>query len=86
MALGVVQVQNTVTDVRPAATRQWLVLQNTSDEAIYIKFDSSTTALTSSNGVTLEPLDIAILTVNTAIKAIHAGAGNKELRYQEELE
>lgn len=70
--------------------RRLLIIQNVSDTDLYLKMDSSATEVTAANGLKLAagaaPL---IVTCNpgeftNAVRGIHAGSGNKEIRVTEE--
>jgi len=72
------------------ARRILLIIQNVSDTNVYLKIDSSSDEVTTSNGLLLAagdpPLVITCLPgqfVN-AIRGIHGGSGNKSIRIQEE--
>lgn len=76
--------------VAPFYARRLLVIQNVSDTTVYLKFDSSSDEVTTANGVKLlaggEPF---ILTCEpgefvNAVRAIHGGTGNKEIRIQQD--
>ena len=90
-----------ITSVNVAATageavaanwkRKILVLQNLSDTDIYIKLDSSTTEVTTANGIKLVTAGAPFVITTTkageqfaAVRAIHAGTGNKALRVTED--
>lgn len=65
-----------------------LIFQNVSDTDIFVKFDNSTTVLTTANGFKLEPAGtLSFATKDTQcfdpVYVIHGGAGNKEIRVQE---
>jgi len=69
--------------------RSWIMVQNVSDTDIYLKLNGSSAALTTANGIRLEPGEI--LTMDNSqgskiatnyIQAIHSGSGNKEVRVQ----
>jgi len=65
--------------------RKLMIIQNVSDTDIYLKMDESATALTTANGYKLTSGSTLLLTMEWGefsqdIKAIHGGAGNKELR------
>lgn len=71
--------------------RKLLILQNLSDTDIYIKLDSSTDEVTVANGIKLAASSNPfVITTNgtgeqhAAVRAIHAGSGNKVLRVQED--
>lgn len=66
--------------------RSLTIIQNVSDTDIYLKLDDSATALTTANGYLL-PTGNSSLVITSQwgefsqdVKAIHGGAGNKELR------
>lgn len=71
--------------------RKILVLQNLSDTDIYIKLDSSSDEVTTSNGIKLTSGGSPFVITTTkageqfsAVRAIHAGVGNKALRVTED--
>jgi len=67
-----------------------LIIQNVSDTDLYLKLDSSATEVTTSNGLRLAAGDPPfVVTCNpgrftNAIRGIHGGTGNKEIRVTEE--
>ncbi len=72
------------------AKRKLLILQNVSDTDMYLKLDASATEVTAANGLKLAVGDPPLVItcrqgdfVN-AVRGIHAGSGNKDLRVQEE--
>jgi hypothetical protein len=78
--------------VPPASGRRGLILQNVSDEPIAFAFSPGVTASAGAeSGILIEPgesLTLATLPgegrtniANSPVWAIHAGAGEKELRY-----
>lgn len=89
--LGTVSVTTSETQVLPAsAYRRWVILQNNSTNDIYVKVDSSTNALTTTNGIKV-PASGGTLALSSSgdanpsrniIKAISA-AGTNALTYQE---
>jgi len=86
--IGTVAIPATETTVLAAsANRQWVILQNNSASDIYVKFDSSTNAVTSSNGIKVASsggivtLTGANVPVRNTIKAISA-SGTNTLSYQ----
>lgn len=86
-----VQVTTSVTTVLAASFgRTFIIIQNVSDEDIYLGITSDGTTLTTANGLLLEPGDWLIVddirggAFTNAIQAIHGGTGNKELRVQSE--
>ena len=89
--IGTVNVGTTETSVVGAdARRKWIVLQNNSTNDIYVRVDSSTTALTTANGIKI-PANGGTLSIaatgyanpsRNVIKAISA-TGTNALTYQE---
>lgn len=89
--IGTVSVTTAETQVLPAsASRKWVTLQNNSANDIYVKIDSSTNALTITNGIRV-PAEGGTLTIaatgyanpsRNVIKAI-SGTGTNALTYQE---
>jgi|GEM_PF-3028173 len=89
--IGTVSVTTSETQVLPASTyRRWLVLQNNSTNDIYVKADSSTNAVTVTNGIKV-PANGGTFTITATgaanparntIKAI-SGTGTNTLTYQE---
>lgn len=84
-----VNVTTTVAEIVSAGNRDFVHIQNVSDETIYFKYDGSATALTTSNGMPVPPAGFLILNndgsrnlFNKSISAIHGGTGNKEVRVQ----
>ena len=85
-----IAVATTATLVDAASERQWLMLQNQSDTAIFISFDGTATVTTDSGatpGIRLAPYDTIMSTDisgrfsgnNFPIYAIHGGTGTKNL-------
>lgn len=70
--------------------RRMLIIQNVSDTDLYLKFDSSATEVTVANGMKLAAGSSPfIITCNpgefaNAVRGIHGGSGNKEIRVTEE--
>lgn len=69
--------------------RQLLVIQNVSDTDVFLKFDESATEVTTANGILLSSAG-GKFTLSSgrnehvyAVRGIHGGSGNKELRIQE---
>lgn len=81
-------VTTTVQDVIARGTA-WTIatLVNNSDTTIYVQWTEESDALTTANGIPIaanggaRTLLASDMPVRPAIKAIHGGAGNKELRY-----
>lgn len=72
------------------ANRKLLIIQNVSDTDVYLKFDASSDEVTVANGLRLAAGDPPFVVscdrgefVN-AVRGIHGGTGNKDLRIQEE--
>lgn len=91
MALSAVNVTTSATTIAAANYgRRLLMIQNVSDTDIYLKLDSSATALTTSNGIKLPaggtPLVITCKPgeFTNLVQGIHGGSGNKEVRVTEE--
>jgi len=89
--IGSVGVATAETQVLPAsASRRWVILQNNSTNDIYVKVDSSTNAVTTTNGIKVAAGGGVIAITSTGdsnpsrniIKAI-SGAGTNALTYQE---
>lgn len=89
--IGTVSVGTTETTVLAASSvRTWFVLQNNSSNDIYVKVDSATNALTTTNGIKVAASGGSlVITGNTkanpsrnAITAI-SGTGTNTLTYQE---
>lgn len=87
--IGTVSVTTSETEVLPAkADRKWMILQNNSTNDIYIKIDSATNAVTTTNGIKLSAgasITVTAAGANPArntIKAI-SSAGTNSLAYQE---
>ena len=89
-----IAVATTATLVDAATERQWLMIQNQSDTAIFLSFDGTATVTTDSGatpGIRLAPYDTIMSTDisgrfsgnNFAIYAIHGGTGTKNLVVQE---
>jgi hypothetical protein len=89
-----IAVATTATLVDAASERQWLMIQNQSDTAIFLSFDGTaavTTDAGASPGIRLSPWDTIMSTDisgrftgnNYAIYAIHGGTGTKNLVIQE---
>jgi len=85
-----IAVATTATLVDAASERQWLMLQNQSDTAIFISFDGTSTVTTDTGatpGIRLAPYDTIMSTDisgrfsgnNFSIYAIHGGTGTKNL-------
>lgn len=76
--------------VAAKGNRKLLIIQNVSDTDVFLKFDSSATEVTVANGFKLAsgdpPLVITCKEAEFpyAVRGIHAGTGNKDLRIQEE--
>lgn len=87
--ISAVNVTNAASEVVPAnANRQALIIQNVSDADVFLKLDGSATEVTPANGLKLAAGGLLTLTTDRArfinpVRAIHAGAGNKELRVQD---
>lgn len=89
--IGTVSVGTTETQILPAkGDRRWVILQNNSANDIYVKADSSTNAVTTSNGIKI-PGGGGTFTITSSgganpsrniIKAI-SGTGTNSLTYQE---
>ena len=88
-----IAVATTATLVDAATERQWLMIQNQSDTAIFLSFDGTATVTTDSGatpGIRLAPYDTIMSTDisgrfsgnNFAIYAIHGGTGTKNLVVQ----
>jgi hypothetical protein len=81
-------VTTSATEIVPEGWRPLLSIQNISDTDIYLKFDGSEVALTTSNGHKLAAGDTFWLNHDArrdhvqAIEAIHGGVGSKEVRIQ----
>ncbi len=89
--IGSVSVGVAETQVLPAsAGRRWVILQNNSTNDIYVKVDSSTNAVTTTNGIKVAASGGVVTIASTGdanparniIKAISA-AGTNSLTYQE---
>ena len=89
-----IAVATTATLVDAASERQWLMIQNQSDTAIFLSFDGTATVTTDSGatpGIRLAPYDTIMSTDisgrftgnNFPIYAIHGGTGTKNLVVQE---
>ena len=89
-----IAVATTATLVDAATERQWLMIQNQSDTAIFLSFDGTATVTTDSGatpGIRLAPYDTIMSTDisgrfsgnNSPIYAIHGGTGTKNLVVQE---
>jgi hypothetical protein len=89
-----IAVATTATLVDAAFERQWLMIQNQSDTAIFLSFDGTATVTTDSGatpGIRLAPYDTIMSTDisgrftgnNFPIYAIHGGTGTKNLVVQE---
>lgn len=86
-----VNVTTTAAEIVAPGNRDFVHIYNNSDEVIYLGYDGSPNALTTSNGF---PLAVGgILTLNNdgyrnvfhkGVSAIHGGTGNKEVRIQGE--
>lgn len=76
--------------VAPRYDRRFLFLQNVSDTDMFLKLDSSGTALTTGNGLRLvaggAPFVITCMPGEFihGVSAIHGGTGSKDLRIQED--
>ena len=88
--IGTVSVTTSETQVLPAkADRRWLVLQNNSTNDIYVKLDSSTNSVTTTNGVKVAAnggtISITAAGANPARNTITAisASGTNALSYQE---
>lgn len=86
--IGSVAIPATETTVLAAdANRQWVILQNNSAADIYVKVDSSTNSVTTSNGLKIAAsggtlsIDGKTVPVRNTIKAISA-SGTNNLVYQ----
>lgn len=89
--IGTVSIGPSETQILPAnADRKWVTLQNNSTNDIYVKYDSTTNALTTSNGIKI-PANGGTLSIaatgyanpsRNAIKAVSA-TGTNSLTYQE---
>jgi len=82
-------VTTTAQQVAAAGNRDFVHLQNVSDTDIYVKYDGSAAALTTTNGLKIIPGGYLILNndgsrnvFTQAVWAIHGGTGNKEVRIQ----
>jgi hypothetical protein len=89
--IGTVSVGLVETSVVPArADRKWITLQNNSTNDIFVKFDSSTNAVTSANGIKIAANGGTLSITATghanasrnAVKAI-SGTGTNALVYQD---
>lgn len=89
-----IAVATTATLVDAATERQWLMIQNQSDTAIFLSFDGTATVTTDTGatpGIRLAPYDTIMSTDisgrftgnNFPIYAIHGGTGTKNLVVQE---
>ncbi len=76
--------------VAASHNRTLLILQNVSDTDMYLKLDSSATEVTVANGLKLAAGDPPLIITckpgqfTNAVRGIHGGAGNKDLRVQQE--
>lgn len=89
-----IAVATTATLVDAATERQWLMIQNQSDTAIFLSFDGTATVTIDTGatpGIRLAPYDTIMSTDisgrfsgnNFPIYAIHGGTGTKNLVVQE---
>jgi len=89
-----IAVATTATLVDAATERQWLMIQNQSDTAIFLSFDGTATVTIDTGatpGIRLAPYDTIMSTDisgrftgnNFPIYAIHGGTGTKNLVIQE---
>lgn len=89
-----IAVATTATLVDAATERQWLMIQNQSDTAIFLSFDGTATVTTDTGatpGIRLAPYDTIMSTDisgrftgnNFPIYAIHGGTGTKNLAVHE---
>lgn len=82
---GPITVGTSPTTVTTSETWSRLVLANNSDEAIYLQFTEESDALTTSNGIPLDPSDKIILEPSDTRKRapVYAicASGGKNLRY-----
>lgn len=82
-------VTTTAAEIVPAGNRDFVSIQNVSEEDIYLKFDGSAVALTTANGRLLSG-GAEIFLENAgprqiyrhSVWAIHGGVGDKEVRIQ----
>jgi hypothetical protein len=84
-----VNVTTTAAEIVPAGARNFVHLYNNSDTVIYLSYDGSTVEVTTANGMPIVPGAYLLLDNSgprnihvRAVRAIHGGAGNKELRIQ----
>ena len=89
-----IAVATTATLVSAAKERQWMMIQNQSDTAVFLSFDGTATVTTDAGatpGIRLAPFETILSTDiagrfsgnNAAIYAIHGGAGTKNLAVHE---
>lgn len=86
--IGTIAIGTTETEVLPASQyRKWVLLQNNSAGDIYVKVDSSTNTLTTTNGIKIPSQGGALILtspsspVGNVIKAI-SGSGTNTLTFQ----